>query len=345
MTIRKFLNRHKFISLGIILAVGVSTILLSYFAYSHFLDYDIAPILKNPKQTFVTESAPNSSLSQIKHVFVIVEENKDWSDIYQNPEANYINHVLLPQGSFAKNYHNTPENLSSLHPSEPNYILLEAGRIAFPDHTFTTDNDPSAANSTNSTDHLSFLLDKNNYSWRVYEEGISGQDCPITSFGDYAAKHNPFVFFKDISGNPPNTNSAYCIQHIRPLSEMKKDLSNGDVANYTFVTPNIMNDMHNGSIKEGDTWLSQEIPLIMNSQAYKNGGAIFITWDEGNGGSDVNPPIGMIILSPFVKQNYSNNISYSHASFVKTVENIFHLNPLLGLAANPTTKDLADFFK
>jgi phosphatidylinositol-3-phosphatase len=93
-------------------------------------------------------------------------------------------------------------------------------------------------------------------------------------------------------------------------------------------------------VKQGDTWLSQNIPAILNSAAYKAGGAIFITWDEAATGDG---PIGMIVLSPFAKGNaYSNTIHYTHGSALRTLEEIFGVTPLLGDAANQT--DLKDLF-
>ena len=91
----------------------------------------------------------------------------------------------------------------------------------------------------------------------------------------------------------------------------------------------------------GDTWLSNEVPKILESQAYRDGGALFITWDESESPSgDV--PIGMLLLSPFAKKNYSNSISCTHSSTLKTVEEVFGVTPLLRDAANAT--DLSDLF-
>jgi len=72
--------------------------------------------------------------------------------------------------------------------------------------------------------------------------------------------------------------------------------------------------------------LSQQLSAILASQTYKNGGAIFITWDEGEGGDG---PIGMIVLSPFAKRNYSNTIHYTHSSTLRTMQEIFNVGPLL----------------
>ncbi|HKN35642.1 MAG TPA: alkaline phosphatase family protein, partial [Terriglobales bacterium] len=90
----------------------------------------------------------------------------------------------------------------------------------------------------------------------------------------------------------------------------------------------------------GDTWLANNIPMIMNSTAYQQGGVIFITWDEGEGGDG---PIGMIVLSPMAKgAGYQNTVHYTHGSTLRTLEEIFHVTPLLGDAANQT--DLRDLF-
>src|SRR5205807_2303937 len=76
------------------------------------------------------------------------------------------------------------------------------------------------------------------------------------------------------------------------------------------------------------------------SQAYKNGGALFIAWDEGLGDDG---PIGMIVLSPLARGGgYFNRIHYTHGSTLRTLEDIFGVAPLLGDAANAT--GLSDLF-
>src|SRR6266581_10073 len=291
--------------------------------------------------------------SGIKNVFMIVMENQDWSSIKGNtPSAPYINSLLTrSDASYASNYHNVapPETANGhLHPSEPNYIWLEAGTNSFADHTFTTDNDATSGNYTTSTSHLSTLLQNKGHSWRAYQESMP-TGCPITSSGNYAAKHNPFVFFTDVSGNPPSATNTNCSSHVVPFTQLVKDVQNNTLPSYSYITPNLCDDMHDNSctgsndpIHQGDTWLSNNLPTILNSQVYKNGGAVFITWDEDSG-STTNNPIGMIVLSPVAKGNgYTNTTLYSHSSFVRTVETIFGLSPLLAHASSAT--DLSDLF-
>lgn len=311
-------------------------------------DSDIPKTLEKNTLKFTYPSPTPTLHNSINHVFVIVEENHSWSTILNNRDAAYINNTLLKQGAYASNYHNISPTLGELHPSELNYISIEGGLVKFPDHTFTTDNDPSVQNSTASTQHLVTLLEKKGYTWKSYQEGITGNNCPIQSSGNYAPKHNPFLYFHDVSGTPPNAANKYCQQHIRPFSELAEDIETNNLPNYVFITPNLDHDMHNGTIAQADTWLSQHVPTIINSAQFKKDGVLFITWDEGSEKQDDkterNDPIGMIVLSPFAKKNYTNTISYSHASLLKTIEDIFDLKPYLGLANDPQTKNLQDLF-
>ena len=281
---------------------------------------------------------PQQATGGIKTVFVIMMENHNWSEIKDSPSAPYINQVLLPRASHAEQYYNPP----GIHPSEPNYLWLEAGT------NFGIANDANpAANHQSTTNHLVTLLDKKGVSWRSYQEGISGTGCPLTATGLYAPKHNPMIYFDDVTGGN-DAASSYCIAHVRPYSELAGDLHGDGPARYNFITPDLCDDMHNSSgcasrdsIKNGDNWLASEVPAILGSSAYKDGGALFITWDEGEGRDG---PIGMIVLSPYAKGGgYANDNTYTHSSTLRTVEEIFGLSPMLRDAAN--ADDLSDLFK
>jgi hypothetical protein len=93
-------------------------------------------------------------------------------------------------------------------------------------------------------------------------------------------------------------------------------------------------------VKNGDTWLSQNVPAILASAAWRNDGLLLITWDESEGGDF---PIGLIAISPRAKgHGYNNSISYSHSSTLRSLQEIFHVGPFLGGAAGAA--DLSDLF-
>jgi len=272
----------------------------------------------------------------IDTVFLVVMENHDWSTIRGNPSAPYINGTLLPMASHAEQYYNPPK----IHPSEPNYLWLEAGT----NFGILDDGSPTA-NHLGTREHLVSLLEAASVRWKAYEEGIAGNSCPVADTGEYAARHNPFVFFDDVTGGG-TASGAYCIAHVRPYSELQADLTADDVAGYNFITPNLCHDMHDActdegdAVKQADTWLSSLVPSILASAAYRRGGALFITWDEAETGDG---PIGMIVLSPRAKGNgYAGTIHYTHSSTLRTMQDIFGVAPMLGDAASAS--DLRDLF-
>lgn len=284
-----------------------------------------------------------ATTSAIQHVFVIAMENHGTASIYGNrTSAPYINNTLLPMYGRATNF---LDRLPSL-PSEPHYVWMEAGTNAFSDRTFTNDNNPSSTNSTASTAHLSTQIITAGSTWLAYQEGINSTSgaCPIATAGNYVPKHDPFIFFRDVSGSPPSRTNAFCAAHHKPLTALATDMANNTVAAYNFITPNQCHDMHSNScagssdtIRQGDTWLSQNVPAIIN---YINAhqGVLFIVWDEPEGSTGMIP---LIVVGPHVKRNFISTVQYTHGSLVKSVEAILQLPVLSKVAADNT---FADFF-
>jgi len=292
-----------------------------------------------PPTTTTSTTTTTQPSSTIRTVFLILMENTDWSSISGSASAPYINRKLLPIASHAEQYYNPP----NMHPSLPNYLWLEAGT----NFNISNDNLPSQ-NHQSTTSHLVNMLEAAGVSWKTYQEdegsgAFDGTYCPSGNDGNwYDVNHNPFVYFNDITSN-----AMRCIKHVRPYSEFLTDLVDNTVPRYNFIVPDLCHDMHeniscsqSNRILFGDTWLSTEVPKILASQAYLNNGALFIVWDEGASGDG---PIGMIVLSPKAKGGgYANSIAYDHSSTLRTIQEIFGVNPMLGEAA--TASDLRDLF-
>jgi hypothetical protein len=281
-------------------------------------------------------SLPAQPLPPAETIFVIMMENTTWPDIKDSPNAPFINNTLLPIAAHCEFYNNLPD----IHPSLPNYLWLEAGT----NFGILDDAEP-ADNHQNTTNHLVSLLHRAGISWRAYQENISGTALPLETCCGYSARHNPFIYFDDVTGtNDPNC--PYGLAHIRPYSELEADLANNTVARYNFIIPCDCNDMHTACpplynpILQGDLWLSNQVPKILNSRAYSNGGLLFIAWDETD---SVETRIPLIAMSPWVRTGgYSNTNYYDHSSLLRTLQEIFGVMPLLGSAANAT--NLGDLF-
>jgi hypothetical protein len=291
-------------------------------------------------------AVPPPPAHPIRVVFVVAMENQDARDIYGNvAEAPYINGTLLRQYAHATNF---VDELAPEIPSEPHYVWMEAGTNAFPDHVFVDDRDAIAANSTGHTAHLATQIQAagNGLSWRAYQEGINDATgrCPIASSGFYAPKHDPFVFFRDVSGSPPSKTNEYCASHHKDTSALAADLATGSVASYNFITPDLCHDMHGAQgcasmrwIQAGDQWLQANLPALI-SYVNAHDGVIYLTWDE----PEETTLAPFIAIGPHVKAGYAGGVRYTHSALLKSVEES------LGLPVLPTVQgspDLADLFE
>jgi phospholipase C len=251
-------------------------------------------------------------------VFTIVMENHSRHDILGNHHAPYINR-LAKKNAVALGYHDP-----YVHPSEANYLWMVSGQ----NFGVLDDGDPES-HHLDSTSHIADQLEAAGLTWKTYQESM-GHPCGRVSHGRYAAKHDPFVFFTDVNGWDGSVfqRSQRCIDHVVDYSQLDTDIANNQLPRYVFITPNLDHDMHDGSIYEGDAWLTRELPKILATSAYQNGGAIFLLWDEGSGLPASDDPL-LMLISPNAKAGLRSRVDYDTSSYLKTVQG------LLGLPALP----------
>jgi hypothetical protein len=257
-------------------------------------------------------------------VFYLVEENRDSNQVYGASDAPYINNTLMTTYDYASNYTN------DTHPSEPNYVWLEAGSNACGDRTFTNDNDPSNSNSTATHDHIVNYLGRVGKSWKSYQEDITAS-CGISSSGNYAAKHNPFVFFQDVVGSYSSV-SSFCLMHIVDYaSNLANDLAGNTLADFIEITPNLCNDGHDCSNTTVETFLKtttiQNIITYVTTPA--NHAIFIIDWDE-SGSTNFHPmlliaPPSTLVGAPLNTHNVTTQVD--HSSFVRSMQMIFGVDP------------------
>lgn len=289
--------------------------------------------------------AAGTTPGAIKVVFVVAMENHDPGEVVGNTtDAPYLNGLLATSASAS----NFLDQFAISTPSEPHYIWMEAGTNEFDDVVFTNNDSPSATHSTADTEHLvtQIAAAPSGITWRSYQEGLDDSTgaCPIASSGRYAAKHNPFVFFRDVSGNPPSKTNAYCASHHKALDALAGDLSAEAVATYNFITPDLCHDMHGQSgcpssnlVRSGDDWLASNLPPLV-AYVSSHAGVIFIVWDEG----DQTTKMPFLAVGPGTKPGYVSSTAYMHGSLLKSVERILGLPVLARVAGD---NDFSDLFE
>src|SRR5712691_4908766 len=213
--------------------------------------------LPSPSPTGRASSAPLSTPSSSPspgahaskpHVFVIVMENRS----FDHAIAGGYTAQLAAKYSVATNYH------AVSHPSLPNYLALTSGS------TWGIADDgwhPLPAGG------LGAQLTAAGITWRAYMEGMSGS-CTRSGY-PYALKHDPFPYY-----------GGECPTEVVPFSQFDQDIT-GTIPNFVWITPDLCHDGHDCSTEVADAWLSQTVPKILATSAWKSGGLLLITWDEG----------------------------------------------------------------
>jgi phosphatidylinositol-3-phosphatase len=271
-----------------------------------------------------TESKPGT----YRHVIWIWLENHSYNAILGSSQAPYFN-TLAKDCGIATNYHNIT------HPSLPNYIAATSGLSYSSILKFVSDCSPSSTCDTSAPSIFG-----QGESWKSYEETMPSA-CDHSNSGNYAVRHNPAVYYTTLAG---------CSSGDVSYSHLASDLSHNQLPAFSFITPNLIDDMHNGTVADGNSWMSHNLPTILNSAEYKNGSTvIFITFDEGSdvgsyadgehcatNTSDTSCHLPTFVISPSTKVGARSGTLFNHYSLLATAEQLLGLSKL-GLASSAAT--------
>ena len=302
------------------------------------------------------------------HIFVINLENKGYNAVWgAGSEATYLSQTLRSQGVLLSEYYGIAHN------SNPNYLAQISGQAS---NAMTRDDCPTytAFHQTGmaelgqvegtgcvypaSVPTVAGQLSAAGKTWKGYMEDM-GTPCRHPKLGakdssqgakegdQYATRHNPFVYFESITSSPD------CQSNVVDFGELAGDLQSVDTTpNLSYISPNLCNDGHDnpcvdgstGGLAAADTWLSQQVPAILDSPAFKQDGMLVITFDESEGktvgpsgllpGGTAGGRIGALVLSPFTNGGTTSDRAYNHFSLLASIEDAFSL-PRLGYAGAP----------
>src|SRR2546422_11659676 len=207
----------------------------------------------------------SSTGAQFDHVFIVLEENNDYSSVTSS-SMPYLTGLAAQYGLATQYYANT-------HPSIGNYLDMTSGTVLT--------NDDSYSGSPYNVPNVFRSLIAAGKSWKGYAE-----DLPSTGFVDYtqievgqfASRHFPPIYYTDVHDNPAQA------QNVVPVTQFATDLANGTLPNYSFIVPNLCNDAHDCSLNTADSWLQQNIdPLVRSAFFQQNNCLLIITFDEAGG--------------------------------------------------------------
>jgi acid phosphatase len=241
-----------------------------------------------------------AKLPRPAHVVVVIEENKSYSQIIGNSSAPYIN-ALAARGALFTH------SAAVAHPSEPNYLALFSGST----QGLTDDSCPHTFSGAN----LAFEAIAAHLTFAGYSESMPATGYTGCSSGEYARKHNPW---SDFSNVPAASN--------RTFASFPRDYAS--LPAISFVVPNLLDDMHDGTISQGDTWLRNNLNGYAQ-WATSHNSLLVLTWDENDGSAGNH--IATVITGANVKPaQYAESIS--HYTVLRTIEDLYGL-PHAGASA------------
>ncbi len=288
-----------------------------------------------PELTWPQMSCEGSSkdVPHFEHVIVLVEENQSYKDVLEGPSMPYLKELASTGAKASQYYANT-------HPSINNYFFLTAGRkgTKFPWIGPLADKYPGEVSGEN----VASILTKHGKTWKVYAE-----DLPGNAFHDqglYVKRHNPFAYFKSVLDDKPGTGQSQR-DNIVPFPQFATDWKGGNLPDYSFIIPNLVDDAHNkpepnshkrsecggqASLKHADGWLEDKLKPLVESDDFRRSGLLVIVFDEAcdhgkdkdnrkdgdhtSGGGGLIPAV---LVSPKVRSGYASDTLFHHQSVLR----------------------------
>jgi len=272
--------------------------------------------------------APASSAGT-PHVMVIIEENQEYGSVIGNVAAPYLN-------SLAKQYTSATKWYAVQHNSPADYVALISGST----QNWGTSRPPFAGQT------LVDELASQGLGWKAYMEDMPSPCYTGQTAGTYVKIHNPFVYFTSILSNP-----TQCNRVVPFAGNFAQDFAAGTAPPFVWVTPNNCHNMHDAcaptrnGIAQGDQWLKAQLPAVLGSSWFLNGGEVIITWDEGTSGAGWNGGSGghivTLVLSGQPHGNFA--IGGNHYGTLRGIEETYSVG-LLGSSTNAANGDLRPAF-
>jgi phospholipase C len=252
----------------------------------------------------VPAAAAPKPVPAFEHVVVIVFENKEREHILGNASAPTFNR-------YAKRFANLTAYYAVTHPSLPNYIALVSGSTS----GITTNCTTCVLDARSLADSLEGA----GRSWKTYAEELPYPGYTGAVSGQYAKKHNPFLYFRGIVDDDTRRT------RVVPFRSLAADLRTHALPDFALIVPDMCSSMHDCSVRVGDAWLRRVVPPLLKLPRT----AIFVVFDEGKTSVRGGGHIPALVLGSAVRPGARFRRLTGHYAVLRTIEEAWGL-PLLG---------------
>jgi hypothetical protein len=265
------------------------------------------------------------------HVMVVMEENRGYAATLGSCGSDpYL-------CSLATAYASATSWFGVAHPSAPNYVAIVSGGT----QGISSDCTPPGCGPF-TTASLGGQMSAAGIPWRAYMEGMPSACSSVSSAGDYAEKHNPFLYFTDVR----SASSCASVEQPYPgTAGLVAALVSPAAPDFVWISPNLVDDMHDGSVATGDAWLRANLAPVLASPWFSGGDAtVIVTMDENDAeSSPAGGQVPMVVISNTARGRGQVAVHGSHYGTLRSIEEAFGLSPL-GAAADAASGDLRSLF-
>jgi hypothetical protein len=236
-----------------------------------------------------------STVHQYDKIVVVIFENHSYNDIMLGAAPNFT--TLAHMGVNFTNSH------AIGHPSQPNYIHLFAG-------SNLGVNSDACPQGPFSNDNVFKTLKDIGKTYSAYSENLvtpGSTACSVGGVGGYWRKHAPWTNFNNFGTHAT---------HELDFNSFPTPANYNLLPNLSFVVPNQVNDMHNGSISAGNTWLQQKIFAYAN-WAITHNSLLIVTFDEDDNGPSNQIPT--IFVGANIPSGQTYNTFINHHNVLRTI--------------------------
>jgi hypothetical protein len=282
-------------------------------------------LLLAPAQT--PTSAPLAG-GCIQRLFIVAEENRGFSDVIGDPRMPFTNSLASDFG-VATNY------FANTHPSIGNYFVATSGVDISDDDGLS----PAGCGANCDVPNVFRSLTQKGVSWKAYAEDLPSVGCLGGDSGEYAVRHSPAPYF--VQNDPALAGQANQIVPFHDLTVgFAADLAHDNLPAYAWITPNLLDDEHDGTDTMADQWLVSNIEPLLGSQAFGNG-VLILWWDEGDDNTDGGGQVAEIVAGSSVSSSFRDATFFQHQADARFPFDLFNLGPAPGSAA--TSASLTEF--
>lgn len=287
----------------------------------------------------ILAATAGAQVPRSKHVYIVAEENHSYEHMVGSQYMPYLNSLLAKGGTATQFYAN-------MHGSLENYLIVTSGQYLTHNNETTT-----VFNVDNLDRHLISL----GMTFKSYAESLPYSGYTGLYATHYVKRHAPLPYYTDMA-------KSSLIKDHQSSAHLATDIANGTLPNFGFITPNLLDDMHNcpnglnACMQTADAWLKSHIaPLLASPEFQPGGDGVLIIWsDEADLSTDnrcsatvltgCGGHILVAMIGPQVKAGFKSTRTYHQQSVLRTVLELMGDETTFPSAAQ-TAPDMAEFFK